>query len=132
VAAMSEFRDYSLPKGMSDLGEFVQYQQAQNTSEYNSFFFGSTTLRLRGWECGAIFNKLSRRIDQDLLFTEYEELLLPRMLEVVVEQLNFVFGELNLEVPADLKDRMIKAMLTSVSMEISRHRPTYLLRQQSP
>ena len=116
---MSESRDYSLPAGLSDIGQFIQFQQSQKQCGAIPFF-GSTTMRLRGWESVAIFYKLSRRIDQDLLFTDEVDLLWPRIQEVVLEELNRVIEDLELDLPLETRNGMVKAMQTAVWMEIRR------------
>jgi len=111
-------RDPSLPEGLSDLGELIDQEQQRDRA------LGKLEEEAR-IHCKKlaplVFNRLSRLIDHDLLFTLEQDLVLPKIQEVSRETLYRTSPRL----PRDATSTWIVEILTEeVWIEISRRRPT--------
>jgi hypothetical protein len=89
---MSE-REYSLPAGYSDVGEFLEREAKRASQQYDLF---RSLLRQNGWKDSAqLFDLLAQRIDSDLLYTEEQELILPKVQELALKECEKVIPTLH-------------------------------------
>ena len=129
---MSQPRDYSLPHGLKELADFFEQQkQTDQAMEHLDEALRNTCRALMT----GLLEKLGRSVDQDLLFTDEEELIRPKIREVACDFLAETCAGLPDEarvfaieilVRADLaiesKSRMIEILTEEAWLEILRRR----------
>jgi hypothetical protein len=124
---MQSPRDYSLPHGLSGVGEYLQSQEKLKREQFDD---RNRQFRLiidrSDWKKSPdLFLLLSQRIDRDLLFTEQKELVFPKIQELVSEECDKTISTLPAHVTVETKNLLIKIVSEGVWREICRHRPRY-------
>jgi hypothetical protein len=128
---MPKPRDYSLPTGMSDLGDKIRADDAarrQQTEEDNQQIRQLRLVFEKGdWiTTPDLLDLLCQRIDHDLLFTENFELVERKIHEVVAEEWNRVFNRLRMVASERVKQRIIEASIRGVWQLICHLRQSHL------